>query len=99
MVVITTCLVVFGGLLGTTLATAMLRTLLAIFALITPSNDSRLNQLPDSERSMILLAWLQSYVGRFLGPLFAMVMYELFGFRMLSGLGLGLGVILVALTA
>jgi hypothetical protein len=95
MVAITTCLVAFGGLLGTTLATAMLRTLLAVIA---PSNVARLNQLRDSERSLIRLEWLKSYVGRFLGPLFALVVYERFGFQTLLT-GLGLALILVARTA
>lgn len=49
-------------------------------AVAVPLNKARLYQLDDTERSQVLLAWMQAYVGRLLGPLVAIGLYSLVGY-------------------
>lgn len=49
-------------------------------AIAVPLNKARLYQLDDTERSQVLLAWMQAYIGRLLGPLAAIGLYNLMGY-------------------
>lgn len=51
-----------------------------------PRNAAHLHQQPDAERCLVLLEWLRAYVGRLLGPLFAVIFYRCVGYVPLLGM-------------
>jgi len=54
--------------------------LLVALAIATPDSVSRLNGLPDAERSMVLVEWLKAYIGRLIGFVFALVVLSYVGY-------------------
>jgi len=69
-----------------------LAALMVALAIIAPFNASRLYGLRDAERASVILEWMKAYIGRLLSPLFAIVVYNLVGYRALLS-------VLCALTA
>jgi len=83
--------------LSTGLAGMELTSLLLALALATPLNASRLYALKDAERATVLLEWLKAYIGRILGPLFAIIVQHWLGYGPLLMI-LSLATVLVAVT-
>jgi hypothetical protein len=54
--------------------------LLVTLAIASPFNASRLYQLEDAERAIVILEWMKAYVGRLFGPFIAVVMYTQVGY-------------------
>jgi len=57
-----------------------LATLMIVLAMAAPFNASRLYQLKDAEKAVVVLEWMKAYVGRLLGPLFAVLAYDCVGY-------------------
>lgn len=57
-----------------------LTAVMIVQAVAVPFNKARLYQLDDAERSQVLLAWMQAYGGRLLGPIVAIAMYSSMGY-------------------
>jgi MFS family permease len=72
--------------------------LMIALAMAAPFNASRLSQLRDAERSMVMLEWMKAYVGRIGGPLFAVLVYSWAGYGPLLA-GLVIATAVVTLTA
>eukprot|EP00415_Alexandrium_ostenfeldii_P000513 UN0513 len=72
--------------------------LLVALAFAAPANVSRLYQAGDLEESLVILEWLKAYIGRLLGPAFAIVIQNWLGYGPLL-LALCTATVAVALTA
>lgn len=57
-----------------------LATLMIALAMAAPFNATRLYQLKDAERAIVMLEWMKAYIGRLLGPLFAIIVYDTVGY-------------------
>jgi len=57
-----------------------LAALMIALAMAQPANASRLYQLQDAERALVMLEWMKAYVGRLFGPLFAVLAYHCVGY-------------------
>jgi len=60
--------------------------LMIALAMATPFNASRLYKLKNAERAVVQLEWMKAYIGRLLGPLFAVLLYNWVGYRTLLAL-------------
>jgi len=60
--------------------------LMIALAMATPFNASRLYKLKNAERAVVRLEWMKAYMGRLLGPLFAVLLYNWVGYRTLLAL-------------
>mmetsp|Transcript_20724 Transcript_20724/g.44187 ORF Transcript_20724/g.44187 Transcript_20724/m.44187 type:complete len:835 (-) Transcript_20724:113-2617(-) len=63
-----------------------LAVLMIALAMAAPFNSSRLFQLKDAERTIVILEWMKAYLGRLLGPIFAVTVYNWFGYGALLSL-------------
>lgn len=72
--------------------------LMIALALAAPFNASRLYKQKGAERSIVILEWLKAYVGRLLGPFFAVLLYSYAGYGTVLAL-LSMATALVTLTA
>jgi len=54
--------------------------LMIALAMAAPFNATRLYQLKDAERAIVMLEWMKAYIGRLLGPLFAILTYDMVGY-------------------
>jgi len=71
----------FHGVLPVLLGRLLqLAALVATLAVAAPVNASRLYQLEDAERAIVILEWMKAYIGRLLGPFVAVVIYSFFGY-------------------
>jgi MFS family permease len=75
-----------------------LAALMVMLAVAAPFNASRLYKLHDAERVIVTLEWMKAYVGRLLGPFFAILMYTTLGYGPLLAC-LYIAAVGVALTA
>jgi len=87
-----------GDLLALMTRICELAILMIALGMAAPLNASRLYQLKDAERAIVLLEWMKAYIGRLLGPLFAVLVYHWVGYRALLG-ALGSATAVVTLTA
>lgn len=72
--------------------------LLVALAIASPFNASRLYQLEDAERAIVILEWMKAYIGRLIGPFIAVVVYTQVGYGPLLAI-LCSATIVVTLTA
>eukprot|EP00928_Gymnodinium_smaydae_P041995 TRINITY_DN28355_c0_g1_i1.p1 TRINITY_DN28355_c0_g1~~TRINITY_DN28355_c0_g1_i1.p1 ORF type:complete len:795 (+),score=94.85 TRINITY_DN28355_c0_g1_i1:40-2424(+) len=72
--------------------------LLVASAILAPFNASRLHELKDAEHAIITLEWLRAYVGRLLGPIFAVLIFHWFGYECLLKLICTLSVVPIGLS-
>lgn len=72
--------------------------LMVALAIAAPFNASRLLQQKDAERCVVLLEWMKAYIGRLLGPIFAVLFYRWAGYGPLLGV-LSLATAVVTVTA
>jgi len=75
-----------------------LAVLLIALAIAAPFNASRLYQMKDAERSVVVLEWLKAYIGRLIGPIFALAVQNWLGYDPLLAM-LCVATVTVAMTA
>jgi len=54
--------------------------LMIVLATVAPLSTIRLNQLNDAEQVTVILEWMKAYVGRLLGPMFTVLVYNWLGY-------------------
>jgi len=57
-----------------------LTALMIVLAMVAPLSATRLNQLEDAEQVTVILEWMKAYVGRLLGPMFTVFIYNWLGY-------------------
>jgi len=72
--------------------------LMVALGMAAPFNASQFYRHKDAERSIVLLEWMKAYIGRLLGPFFAVATYTLVGYFPLLVV-LSLATLLVGVTA
>lgn len=74
------------GLLRINLAAFEVVTLLVGLCAAAPKFEAGLQRLEDAEQTIVTLEWLKAYVGRLVGPIFAVAVYVFFGYDALLGI-------------
>jgi len=72
--------------------------LMVALGMAAPFNASRFYRHKDAERSIVILEWMKAYIGRLLGPFFAVAVYKVLGYFPLLVV-LSLATLLVGATA
>jgi len=75
-----------------------LMALMIVLAMVAPLSTTRLNQLDDAEQVTVILEWMKAYVGRLLGPIFTVLVYNWLGYGVVLSI-LCVATIGVAMTA
>lgn len=65
---------------------AELGILMIALGMAAPFNASKLYQQKNAERSIVILEWMKAYIGRLLGPIFAVLLYNYVGYGMVLGM-------------
>jgi MFS family permease len=55
--------------------------LMIALAVTAPVNDSQLNKLREAEKTLVGLEWSKAYLGRLLGPPFAIIVFKYVGYQ------------------